>query len=146
MKGRPHTYLTHPLGPRNGEDVYTRQNNIASAIRWVRFCVEALPWVVNAPWLTFLLAVVDEAHRPRSLIDQYEILFRCEVLTVCGGHISRHMKIDRDRHLRHDKPIMDLNWLGHHAPLFADLNDIDRLRLKHEIKTVDQHLKRKAHS
>lgn len=110
-------YLTHPLGPKNGDEVIARQDNIASAVSWFRFLVETTRWVINCPWFSYIVAADEEIHRPRALMDQMFLLDRSDMLVQTGGYISPHMEIEEKRARWRGIPVVNLTPFGRHPPM-----------------------------
>jgi hypothetical protein len=110
-------YLTHPLGEKvSAADNQTRNDNIANTLSWVRWFVDHTPWAICAHWLTHVMAIDDELHRPRALIDQTVLLHRSDVLIMVGGHTSPHMRLEY-QYARHRKiPVLDATVLGRSPP------------------------------
>lgn len=109
-------YLSHPVGPGNGHGMVQKHDNIANASEWLRFLVETTRWAIVCPWFSYLAALGTELHRPRGLIDQLMILERCDILVLCGGWISPHMRLEHTRAIKHGIPILDLTNYGDRPP------------------------------
>jgi len=112
-------YLAHPLGEK--EDVFSneRSGNIANSIDWVRFLRYATQWAICYPAFVYLAAVDETYHHPRSLVDQIEIMSRCDVYVPVGGVMNPHMRIE----MHHVKnriggpiPVVNLLYLGRIPP------------------------------
>ena len=108
-------YLTHPLGPKDA-DQSGRANNVANAVAWVRWIIESTTWAINASWLTHVIAIDDEIHRPRALVDQMAQLVRCDALILVGGWMSPHMRVEHQFAMKRRIPIVDLVSLGYSPP------------------------------
>lgn len=109
-------YLSHPVGPGNGHGLVQKQDNIANASEWLRFLVESTRWAIVCPWFSYIAALGSELHRPRGLIDQLMILERCDLLVLCGGWLSPHMRLEHSRAIKHGIPILDLTDYGERPP------------------------------
>lgn len=118
-------YLSHPIGPGNGHAMVQKQDNIANASEWLRFLVETTRWAVVCPWFPYLASLGTESHRPRGLMDQLFVLERCDLLVLCGGWVSPHMRMEHARALRHGIPIVDLTDFGDRPPRYGS-EEFDR--------------------
>ncbi len=108
-------YLSHSLGSSNGKDTIHRHDNIANAGEWLQFLVDATSWIVLMPWYPYAI-VLRELHRPRAFADQLRVLKRCDVLVLCGGVISPHMRFEITEAKRRQVAIVDLTDFGFHPP------------------------------
>ena len=108
-------YLTHPLGPKD-MDPSGRADNVANAIAWIRWIIQNTSWSVNACWLPHIIAIDDELHRPRALVDQMAQMVRCDALVLVGGMVSPHMRVEHEFAKSRGIPIVDLTGLGRHPP------------------------------
>lgn len=108
-------YLTHPLGPKD-LDPTVRADNVANAVDWVRWVMENTSWSVNACWLAHVIAIDDEIHQPRVLVDQMAQLIRCDALILVGGEVSPHMRVQHEFAKKRNIPIVDATMLGRHPP------------------------------
>lgn len=112
-------YLSHPVGPGNGHGMVQKHDNIAKASEWIGYLVEATHWPIVCPWFAYLAALGTELKRPRGLIDQLMILERCDLLVLCGGWISPHMRLEHSRAVKHGIPILDLTDFGEYPPRYG---------------------------
>lgn len=112
-------YLTHPLGERDADGGVGRGDNMASAMQWFKFLVMTTPWVISCPWFVYIAAVDDAFHRPRALRDQIELMSRSDVVVLCGGRLSGHMRVElghAQRRVEGGMPVIDLLALGASPP------------------------------
>lgn len=107
--------LSHPLGERDADWGMKRGDNLANAMDWFRFLKDTLGWAICYPAMAYLAAVDDVFHRPSMITDIIEIMGKCDVLVVCGGRASPHMRIELDHARRRSPPlpILDLVDLGY---------------------------------
>lgn len=111
-------YLTHPLGERDAGDGTAWGDNLANAMQWFRFMVQATRWSMSCPWYAYAVAVQDVFHRPRMLVDQVELVGRSDILVMVGGYVSPHMRIELVAAQRSKRkiPLLNLNDLGYVPP------------------------------
>ena len=104
-------YMTHPLGERDAGEGMAWGDNMANAMSWFRFMVQATRWAICCPWYAYAVAVQDVFFRPRMLVDQVELVGRCDLFVMVGGRVSPHMRIELVAAQRTAKPIPVLNLL-----------------------------------
>lgn len=112
-------YLTHPLGERDAGDGMAWGDNMANAMQWFRFMVQATRWAISCPWYAYAVAVQDVFFRPRMLVDQVELVGRADLFVMVGGRMSPHMRIEliaAQRARPGGIPVLDLLDLGELAP------------------------------
>lgn len=118
-------FLTHPIGER--DNYALRGDNLAAAVGWFRFVKEATGWAICFPAMAYVAAVDDVFHRPSMLTGCVEILERCDVVVVVGGHVSPHMRIEIAH--AHNKcppiPVLPLLDMGPIAPVGSDSHAAD---------------------
>lgn len=105
-------FLTHPLGERDADYGTARGNNLANAMEWFRLIKDATGWAICYPTMAYLAAVDDIFHGPSTLIDQIEIMKRCDVLVAVGGMMSPHMRYLAGHASTAKIPLLDLLSLG----------------------------------
>jgi len=108
-------YLTHPLGPSLSYFDSSRRDNIANATSWVRWMMNHTDWAVNAIWLTYILAAED-INIQRHFLDQMANMERCDVLVLCGGMITPHMKVECEFARKCKMPIVDMPPQSYRIP------------------------------
>ncbi len=106
-------YLSHTLGSSNGDDSIKRHDNIANAGRWTHYLVSAVPWIIVLPWFPYVSLNI---HRERGFADQLRFIKRCDVLILCGGIISPHMKYEIEWADRYRVAVVDLCDFGYSPP------------------------------
>ncbi len=109
-------YLSHPVGPGNGEDTIRRGDNLANAGAWLKFLVLHTKWAVCCPWWAYV-ANLDESMKPRGMVDNAVHIERADIVVQVGSHVSHHMAIERTHAARNRIPIVDLTELGAVPPL-----------------------------
>lgn len=112
-------YLTHPLGERDAGDGTEWPDNMANAMDWFKFLVQTTRWAICCPWYAYAVAVQDAYHRPRMLVDQVELVSRCDIFVMVGGRSSPHMRAElyaAQRSRSRTIPVLDLLHLGYRAP------------------------------
>src|SRR5258706_2447777 len=115
-------YVSHPIGEGDRADLEKRSDNIANAGEWMRFFINTTRWVMLCPWYVYAITHGDQIHAPRRLIDQLATLERCDLLVLCGGFMSPHMRFDVKSAKRHGIPIVDLTPLGVVPPATSEDN------------------------
>ena len=134
-RSRVVAYLAHPLGPKNGEELRARQDNIADCLKWLELLVSSTKWVIECSWFAYVMALEDEAFRPRTLVDQSEQIHRCDIY-IATSWLSPHIKLEIPKAKRAGLVILDLTWVGKHLP--KELTEEQLRRLHSELESVDQ--------
>src|SRR5258706_13886491 len=109
-------YISHPIGEGDRADLEKRSDNIANAGEWMRFFINTTRWVMLCPWYVYAITHGDKIHAPRRLIDQLATLERCDLLVLCGGFMSSHMRFDVKNVKAHGFPIVHLSPIGFLPP------------------------------
>ncbi len=108
-------YMAHPIG--QGEQ---RPGNIARAMRWHRYLVEATPYAICTPWIPYVLTLEEATHRDRGVADDLEIARRCDRIILVGGKLSDGMRREEDLFKSLGKPIEDMLHLGAEPPELSE--------------------------
>ena len=110
-------YISHPVGEINGDAMSVRHDNIANAGDWIRLLAECTSWTLCCPWYPLVVALDDHKWDTRRMRDALDVLERCDMLVLCGGIVSPHMRIEFQRARRLGMPIIDLTPYGVIPPL-----------------------------
>lgn len=105
-------WMLHPL---RGYGEYSSEDNLARAKRWMKWCLQNLQEVeVCADWILWceLLDDANPEERARGLRYDQEMTRRCDMVIVCGGHLSSGMQSDLDIAKTEGKMILDLTDFG----------------------------------
>lgn len=113
-------YLSHSLATGNGDAQVLRHDNIANALAWLEFLVEATPWIVIMPWYPHAI-VLRELWRDRMHAGDLEVMARLDALVFVGGIVSRRMEAQRAHAIASAVGVIDLTDLGMYPP--RDLHD-----------------------
>ena len=89
-----------------------RGDNLSNAMLWFRFLKDCLGFAICYPAMAYLAAVDDVFHRPSMITDIIEIMEKCDVLIMCGDHVSPHMRIELSHAQRRQLPVLNLIDLG----------------------------------
>jgi len=102
--------MAHPIG--EGEALVA---NVARAKRWLRWLYRHYRgYVALAPYLLEL--EILSLDRDEGLERDILVLRACDVLWLCGGHISPGMAVERHAAETMGKRIIDLTDLGPEPP------------------------------
>lgn len=84
-------YVAHPLG--TGE---ARLANLARVKRWLAWLIKTYPDdAFCCPWVAYAESLPDDpASHARGLNDDLVMLERCGGLVLCGGELSKGMRVE----------------------------------------------------
>lgn len=127
-------YLAHPVGPGHTlAELEARRENIANALAWLQYLVDATPWAISVPWLPYVQRLDESTYRERGIADDLAGLERCDLVILTGGRISQGMAAEANHARELEIPILDLTGLGFAPPVIGTLADVDArslIRLK----------------
>lgn len=111
-------YLGHPLGEKDLADAWddSRASNVANSLDWFKFLRLTTRWAVCYPTIAYTSVLDDLMYQPRSLVDQVQIMLRCDLYVLTGGVCAPHMKIELSAARGRPMPVMDLLYLGRVPP------------------------------
>lgn len=87
-------YLCHPV---SGKDMIETDANLHRAKLWLRWATLAHPSVaVIAPYIPMceVMDDSDQAMRERGIATDLAVIDRCDEIWLCGGRVSRGMKLE----------------------------------------------------
>lgn len=122
-------YFIHRVGPVGPQ----RDANIAAALRWIKFLVDALPEIpISAPWMPYVLALDETRYRGRGMHDG-QVFADADIHDigiVCGPEMSTGCGADRDRLLNdhRGRGVLDLTGLGLVDPPTSAPDAVDFVR------------------
>ncbi len=110
-------YLSHSLATGNGHGhaQIQRHDNIANALAWLEFLIEATPWVVLIPWYPSAI-LLRELWRERAWHGDLRVIPRFDLFVMTGGVVSDRMKDLAEHAVASRVGVVDLTDLGIYPP------------------------------
>lgn len=112
---RPIFYVAHPY--------VGLMENLDRARRWMHYLIVRNATVdFCAPWITWcevFRELDDPFIRNRGLEFDCEMVKRCDGVVLCGGRVSRGMRLEADAAVIAGKPVIDLTDFGEEPPGYS---------------------------